>query len=323
MNKRTKRWLIAALFPVLAGCIVLGVVMSIVKGDYMKLAVNEYETQYFEIKDEYRNIQIVSKFADVKMIFSDANQSTEIACCEQKKIQYSVSVKDGMLVIETVDTRKWYDHIGINGFHVPYITVSVPKENFESISITTNTGNVEIPEEIHFESISVSANTGNITCKASAEDFIKLKTTTGNIAVKELSATSLALSASTGKIMASDITCENEFSVSISTGKTVLNNISCKKLESVGNTGSIFMKNIIAAESLSVMRNTGDIEFNRCDAAEFFAKTTTGNIEGTLLSEKTFITKTTSGAVHVPRGTSGGRCELETNSGDIEIEIVN
>ena len=46
-----------------------------------------------------------------------------------------------------------------------------------------------------------------------------------------------------------------------------------------------------------------------------------GDIEGTLLTDKIFMAESDIGEVDVPKTTSGGRCEINTNTGDIDIEI--
>ena len=68
-------------------------------------------------------------------------------------------------------------------------------------------------------------------------------------------------------------------------------------------------------------RDTGDIDLEDCDADEIFIVTDTGDVKGTLLSEKVFITKTDTGDVNVPNSISGGRCEITTDTGDINISL--
>ena len=58
-----------------------------------------------------------------------------------------------------------------------------------------------------------------------------------------------------------------------------------------------------------------------CDASEIFVKTDTGDVRGTLLSEKVFIIKTSAGDVSVPETVTGGKCEISTDTGDIKIGI--
>ncbi|MBO7292438.1 MAG: DUF4097 family beta strand repeat protein, partial [Clostridia bacterium] len=102
---------------------------------------------------------------------------------------------------------------------------------------------------------------------------------------------------------------------------TGLADVTCANLTSTGSTGGIEMENVIASGKMSITRSTGDVEFYSCDAAEIFMKTTTGDIEGSLLTDKIFMTKSSTGAIEVPRTTSGGVCDITTSTGDIEIEI--
>ena len=52
-----------------------------------------------------------------------------------------------------------------------------------------------------------------------------------------------------------------------------------------------------------------------------YAVQTTGDVTGTLLTEKTFSTDTSTGDVSVPNPSSGGKCEIKTSTGDITISI--
>ena len=65
--------------------------------------------------------------------------------------------------------------------------------------------------------------------------------------------------------------------------------------------------------------STGDIKLDKSDAAEIFIKTSTGNVTGTLLTEKVFITQTSTGNIKVPKSIKGGRCEITTSTGNIKI----
>ena len=81
------------------------------------------------------------------------------------------------------------------------------------------------------------------------------------------------------------------------------------------------MDNVIAAEKLSIERSTGDVKFDGSDATEIYVKTDTGDVTGSLLTDKVFITQTDTGDVDVPKTTTGCRCEIITDTGDIRIKI--
>ena len=319
MRTRTKVWLIMAASFVLVGGIIFVGVMSMLKWDFTKLSAVKYETKSYEITENFNNISIITETADVVFVPSE-NQKTSVVCHEQKNMKHSVTVQNGKLVIEIVDTRKWYEYIGIN-FGTPKITVYIPQGEYGALFVKSSTGNVEISKEFKFESIDISESTGSVTNYASASENIIIKTSTGNIRVENVSAGTLDLSVSTGGITVSNVTCEGNVKINVSTGKTNLTNIECKNVVSSGNTGAISLKNVIAAENFLIERSTGDVKFDGCDAAEIFVETDTGDVRGSLLSDKTFIVQTDTGNADVPKTATGGKCEITTSTGDISIRI--
>jgi hypothetical protein len=50
-------------------------------------------------------------------------------------------------------------------------------------------------------------------------------------------------------------------------------------------------------------------------------ETSRGSVRGTLLTDKIFYTKTTTGSVDVPKGVSGGLCEVITTTGSVELRV--
>lgn len=319
MRKTTKVWLIIAASLVLAGCIILAGVMSTLGWDFTKLSTVKYKTNTYEISEAFDGISVKTDTADIVFALSDDGKC-RVECYEEENARHSVAVGESMLAIELMDERSVYDHIGIN-FDSPKITVYLPNEEYTSILIDESTGDIEIPKDFNFEDADISLSTGDVVFCASASKSIRIKTSTGSIRVENISAGSLDLSVTTGKVTAAGVDCEGELTVSVSTGKAYLADIACKNLASSGNTGDISLKNVIAAERFSINRSTGGVKFDGCDAAEIFVKTGTGDVVGSLLTDKVFITETSTGKIDVPKTTTGGRCEIITSTGDIKIEM--
>ena len=295
MGKKAKTWLIIAAVLIFAGCILI----KNGKLDFSRLFTVKYETNEHKIQDRFESISIVTDTADILFVPFEGETSTVI-CHEQGNAKHAVTVAGDTLVIEVVDTKKWYEFIGIS-FDTPKITVYMPQGQYGELAVASDTGDTKIPKDFQFESIAVTESTGDVTNYASAEESIKIKTSTGNISVANISTGTLELS--------------------VSTGKTALEGIQCQTLASRGSTGNITLEDVIVAEKLSIERSTGDVKFARCDAEEIFVETDTGNVTGTLLSEKVFITKTDTGKIHVPNTATGGRCEITTDTGNIKINI--
>ncbi len=319
MRKTTKIWLVTAALLVLLGCIVFVTGMAVLNWDFTSLSSVKYETNKHEVSEEYKNITIKTDTAKLTLVPSEAAK-TAVVCYEQENAKHSVTVKDGTLTVEKIDTKKWYEYIGIN-YGAEEIKVYIPEGEYGRLSVKSDTGAVEVPADFKFESITISEDTGSVTSYASAHGKVSIKTDTGSIRVENVSVGAMELSASTGRITVSDVTSEGDVEIKLSTGKTYLTDVECKNLVSKGSTGDVFLKNVIATEKLSVKRSTGDISFEGSDAAELTVKTSTGDVSGTLLTEKVFIIETDTGSVDVPKTTTGGKCEVSTDTGDIKLQI--
>lgn len=320
MTKITKVWLIIATSLILVGLIIFGGTMMALNWDFRKLSTKSFETNSYDINEAFKNISVITNTADIVLKLSESI-ATKVVCYEPIKEKHLVSVKDNTLIIEVVDTRKWYDYIGID-FETPKITLYLPKGEYGELSIKGDTGDVEITNDFKFEKIDISLSTGDVKNLASATQNINLNTSTGDIYTSDISAGSLSLSVSTGAITLSDINCVGDVKTKVSTGKTSATSINCKNFISNGNTGSISLKGVIAKEKFSVERTTGDIKMDKCDAAEILIETDTGDVTGTLLSDKIFIAKTDTGRTDLPKTTTGGKCEITTDTGDIKISIT-
>ena len=73
--------------------------------------------------------------------------------------------------------------------------------------------------------------------------------------------------------------------------------------------------------------DTADIDFlpsedGRCRVVCYEQeKTYTGDVEGSVLTDKVFIVRTDTGRIDVPKSITGGRCEITTETGNIKISV--
>jgi len=301
MNRTTKIWLIVAATLIALGGIVFTVTMAYLDWDFSKVGTVKYETNTHKICEDFSDISIRTSTADIQFLPSE-DGTCDVICHEAEKRIHSVSVKDGVLTIDETDTRKWHDYIEFFSFQTPKITIRLPKNVYGSLTIKQSTGDLQLTERITFGNVSITASTGDVL-------------------VSDVSAEEMKISVSTGHITVRSVTCEKGFSATVSTGDTELTDLTCRSFCSEGDTGDITLKNVIASEKLSIERDTGDVILDRCDAAQIYITTDTGDVKGTLLSGKVFHAHTDTGHVRVPEDTAGGKCEVETDTGDIAISI--
>jgi DUF4097 and DUF4098 domain-containing protein YvlB len=233
-------------------------------------------------------------------------------------MMHSVSLVDGKLKIKIEDQRKWYDYIGIF-FGEPTVTVYLPAGEYESISLNLDTGDVELGTAHSFVDVTISTSTGDVNCQSAVRGNMNIQTSTGDIRVKGSTPQSLTLRASTGNIQVDEVACENAASIYSSTGDVSLRDVTCADLTMESNTGDAELVDVIASGVFYIRRSTGDVSFTRCDAGEIDVKTKTGDVSGSLRSKKIFIVHTDTGRISVPESLEGGRCEITTSTGNIEI----
>ena len=282
MAKRKKGWLIGATVLIATGMIIFVIVMSLNNWDFRKLSTVEYHSGIYYISEEFIDVYVKTNIADVNFEISE-NGECEVTVYEQENMRHTVEVKDGVLTINVVDNRKWYEHIGI-AMGSPKITIYLPEKDYVSV--------------------------------------MQVKTSTGDISIKDMSVELIECKTSTGDINISNVTCVDSIKTKVSTGDIKITDTTCDKFSSDGSTGDISMKNLIAADIISIERDTGDVKFNGCDGGEIFVETDTGDITGTLLTDKVFYAETDTGKVDLPKISTGGRCELESDTGDIKISIL-
>jgi DUF4097 and DUF4098 domain-containing protein YvlB len=270
------------------------------------------------VTEDFHGIVIESDTADISILPSE-DGSCKVVAYDIKKINYSVNVEDGILKIKLEDTRKWFEKIFNMGSGS--LTVYLPESEYASLSISEDTGAIKVSDSFTFGKIDIDLSTGDTEIYADVTDALKISGSTGDIKVEDITCGSLSVAVSTGDVNLSGINCSGDVSVEVSTGDSKLSNVTCINFNADGDTGDLRMTNVIATGKFDIERETGDVKFNRCDASEIYVKTDTGDVTGTLLSEKIFITKTDTGNIRVPESFSGGKCKIETDTGDIKISI--
>ena len=289
------KWYIVASILMLVGLGIFVTVMCINDWDFNKLSTTEYETNEYEITEDFSNVLIDINTANVVFKKSE-NDKCKVVCVEDVNYKHEVKVEDGAIYIKAKDENSikfW----GIN-FQSSSVTVYLPKTEYDKLDIHVSTGDVDVPSDFSFEDIDINASTGDIKICGVKTD-------------------SMDLQVSTGRINIDSVECANAINIKTSTGDANLADVSCGSLTSEGTTGKITMSNVIATEKFHIKRSTGNVKFDDCDAAEIMVKTSTGNVKGNFLTDKDFDAKASTGKVDVPKSREGGKCEIRTSTGDI------
>ena len=308
-----------------AGLIFLGITVVIVgfsmSGfDIKKLTTDPEVTNYMTIDQDFNSIIIDATTADLKILPS-TDGKCKIDLVERKNLYFMPSVENGILTVNEIDDRKWYEHIGI-GWSNMSITLYLPKEQYDSLTVELTTGKAQIDSGFEFGKVDIKATTGNVKCEAKVTESLAIKCTTGLIYASGADVDTLSLKASTGAIELYKATCKT-LEIEATTGSIKLSEVSgTGDFDVEATTGKISLSDVVTEGDLTIEADTGDVTFKRCDATNLSITTDTGDVEGSLLTSKVFFYETDTGDVDLPRTTEGGKCNIETDTGDITVTIV-
>lgn len=322
MKKTSKAWLIGGLILILLGGLLFVGELAVHHWDFGAFSTAKLETGTLAISESFRNIRIHADTEEIRVLpGEDGVCQVDYAVLEKRKV--STSVKGDTLSIEVLDPESWQDKISFSfgPTEKSRITVYLPAGDYAALDIEADTGDIILPGDFSFESIRISADTGDVDCRASASGLLSIWTDTGDTRLGSVSTGELALSTHTGRIELRSVSCAGELSVTVHTGKAILNDVTCGSFTSKGDTGDLRLEQVLVEGLLTVERSTGDVRLEDCDAVELLISTDTGDVSGTLLTEKVFLVRSSTGTIRVPETVSGGKCKITTSTGDISIEI--
>ena len=338
MKKGKKAAIIVAAALIVIGLLICFLGFSAMEYDYTGLNTANFVTNSNVITESFSHIEVDVETADVHFVRAD-DSSCKIVSKETDKITCSAAVENDTLVIRELDRRQWYDHIGIFWGEIE-ITVYLPKTEYETLSIISNTGDIEAAKDFSFGNAEIVTNTGDVSFSAAVKNQLEITSDTGDIIAQGLSPQTLRLKTDTGSIAASSLKIHEDvqivtdtgnitvssleihedIQIGTDTGKVEISDAECANFFAESDTGDIMMENVIVSGEVRMESRTGDIRLLACDADTLSIETDTGDVSGTLLTEKVYITQTDTGDIDVPKTIKGGRCEVTTDTGDITFQ---
>lgn len=303
MNRSAKRWLTAAVVLVVIGGLTFVGAFAVLGFDLSKISTDRYETNTYEPAGDFDSIRMDLSTAKVVLAVSE-DGSCKVECVEREDENHTVAVENGTLVLRTVaGGTKWYRQFLRFDPGSPAVTVFLPKAEYDSLLIASFVGDVDLSENLSFRSIDVTCDTGDVLCGASASEQMEIRTDVGSIRLNAID--------TGGKVC-----------VKTDTGDLSVTGVRCGSFTAESQVGDVVLKSVVAASAFSVETDTGDVRLDGCDGESVQIRTNVGNVTGTFLTDKIIFAETSVGSVDVPKSTTGGKCEITTDTGDIRVKIA-
>ena len=275
---------------------------------------NDSYTAYSEnLKTSYDSIEISTINANLT-VTNTADGIPAVDAETDPAFRVDIESKDGKLMIEEVDLRKWYQKIGIFSPKPGKIEVRLADGEYSDLNVESDNGDIVIKVDLHdmralsFGDISTNTVNGDTDINLLTVSGIVLsKSKNGNINLvighdpaEGLPWTSLVSGMTTnGNITDQSVAGAKSFT----TGNG--------RITSTGRFGMLYAKTV-----------NGDIELNSVLGDKVNAESVNGAIKAILLKPMNYVTSSKNGRVTVPKETGESPFVASTVNGDITIEIA-
>lgn len=340
MSSNKKIALIIAAVCAGIGCLAILTTFLLIQFDFKRLNTMKFEEKTYEVTESFHKISINDLECDVKFIPTESGPC-RVVCFESSKIGNQVSVEEDTLVVTRQDKRPWYEHFGIWWNENNTVTVYLPKKEYESLHVKTLSGGITIADSFAFQEARLVSTSGDIAFTGRTSGNLYVKTTSGDINVNSIETKMTEIRSTSGDISLTGYT-GGDLYVKSTSGDIRLGGIEAKMAEIRSTSGDLSLSQMGASGLMlktisgtikseqttseghaEMITTSGDISLYETDADTFDIKSTSGDVRGTLLTGKIFETRTSSGSVHTPPSKEGaGKCNINTTSGDIRIDIV-
>lgn len=314
-----KKVLIIALILLIVGVVLVVVGWVFLNPADMNTVKDAVKVYHISELPQQININTLNSRVELRPIEGD---EWRVECMDKEKLYHTVDLSDGVLTIKQIDTRQWYDHIGIlKGFQNLSVIVYLPAQVYESLNIHALSGSIKVEEGFVFSNASLQNTSGSITCASSVAGALNVKNTSGSISVSgNVGGDSIVKNASGSIHIVGNV--KGHLDVTNVSGRIEMKNVTPARATVQNTSGSIYLENVVCEGTCEIKNTSGSIELERCDAASFDLRTTSGGIRGSILSGKCFDCRSTSGSVRVPEDSEGGTFTAKTTSGGIRITVA-
>ncbi len=291
MFKHYKVWFSIAGIFIAAGILLCTAMLAVNGFDF-----SAFNTDAERVKKEYLipresavNLTIDTRDNDI-ILKKTTGSEIKVTCYESEELAYDIlNVKsDKSLKISEKDGRKWYQMIDVNfGIQETPLTVEIPDKDWQSIKITTSSGDINISDFFNFYEYSIN-------------------TSSGYIIISDMNAANMNIKSSSGDVCIKNSYIMYQLGIKTTSGETKLSKVDTSNIE--------------------INSNSGDIELYKTDAVEYKVETSSGDISGKLRDDAAynFEVESLSGDISVPLSEKEGETLFSavTTSGDIKIEYL-
>ena len=271
--------IIMAVILIIAGGIICMFAFLRMGKSLAPMSFAEMETAEVQVTEEFHDISATVDTGNISIGVSE-DGACKVVCYQDKKAPFEVSVEKGALCIDEKKRTDlpWYEQLSILA-DMPSAVVFLPADTYGSLLAQTDTGKISIGGELSFESISLSSETGDLNIeKTVCGGDIIAETDTGNIYITEASCTDLKITGETTYVHLDRVLASKSIDVVSDTGNISFDDSDAPFISAQTDTGNI-EGTLLSGKRFEAGADTGRVDVPKDDGDDVCKlKTDTGNI---------------------------------------------
>lgn len=358
-HKKHALFLGAALLA--AGLLIMASTFFYIKFDFSELNSTDLSQRDVSVEEPFERISIDVDWFDVRVL-PQSGTTAQVLAPEGANLHTEISVRDGTLLIELKDVRRWYQRFfSFAPGNLGTVTVYLPSGTYSALKIATDTGDIKVEggaaDALRFDNTQIETSTGDVhyhadmpkgatfvpekvpgvlwivssTGDVAVSDtdvyVIDIFTTTGDVTLTACSARTIKIESDTGEIALRDLHGDAESGTlhlvtDTSTGDVTVSSTASSMAEITTSTGDVAVSGGSTSYQLLLNTSTGDVTV-KDHAVNFVSiKTSSGDVLCDGTSSRRFSVTTSSGDVECPSSAKKGDY-CEVKTSSGDITIIN
>ena len=282
----------------------------------------EKEENFAPVDSEFSSIRVRVRESDVNILRSEDGES-RVDCVDHERVYHRVFTEGGVLNIEEVDERRWFERIKSFSKSLK-VNIYLPEAAFDSLDIETMSGDIKVDGGFAFNNARAKTLSGDVEFFAPVHGELELSSTSGDVHSKGQSELDkLTVHSISGDVKLSGFVCTLLAEAGSTSGDIEAAEITCESGRFKSVSGDTKLRGIVCADLLEIASTSGDVRFENCDGASIALSPVSGDIKGSLISGKHFTAKSMSGIIRLPKENPNpnGECTAKTVSGSINLSL--
>lgn len=255
MKRSVKIAVLTAAALVVLGLMVSGLGFGGMGFNFRALNTEDIISNTYEITEDFRHISVETDTAD--LYFLPAQDGVcRVECTDFANEVYRVGVENDTLYITTIHEH----HIRLFSIGENSVRLYLPAEEYQSLEIHQDTGDIHMPEGFSFGQGTVSTTTGDVVWSAPVSGDLSITVDTGDIKMKHAVVDGkLTVRTDTGDVVF-DRSDAAELFVQTDTGDVSGTLLSDKIFFARTDTGDVDVPKSVTGGLCEIITDTGDIE---------------------------------------------------------------